>query len=121
MDEKKAGLRQILGTNIRIARMSLGYSQQALAEKAQISTGHMNDIEQGRKWVSEQTLENIASALLVRPWMLLLPKISGSNDRTAELRMRFNTALRKYLDAAIESAWEEIARTSADTGEDDSR
>ncbi|MFW5644010.1 MAG: helix-turn-helix domain-containing protein [Alkalispirochaeta sp.] len=121
MEEEKVGLRQILGSNIRIARLSLGYSQQTLAEKAQISTGHMNDIEQGRKWVSEQTLMNIASALLVSPWMLLLPKISDSDDRTAELRMRFNTTFRKYLDAAIESAWEEIASTFADTGEDDSR
>jgi transcriptional regulator with XRE-family HTH domain len=121
MGDKNNSLRQILGSNIRTARTGLGYSQQALAEKAQISTGHMNDIEQGRKWVSEQTLTNLAAALLVRPWMLLIPDITGGDYRTAELRTRFNSALRRYLDAAIESAWEETVHTSTEPGEHEMR
>jgi len=119
MGDKNIRLRQILGSNIRTARNGLGYSQQALAEKAEISTGHMNDIEQGRKWVSEQTLTNLAAALLVRPWMLLIPELSADDDRTVELRTRFNSALRRYLDAAIESAWEEMVHASSESEPDE--
>jgi transcriptional regulator with XRE-family HTH domain len=70
-------LLDILARNVRMAREKIGFSQQHLAEAADLSTGHVTDIEQARKWVSPESLQRLADALLVEPWMLLLPDQPG--------------------------------------------
>jgi len=46
MDEAK--LRNILSQNIRRFRKSKGFSQERLAEKMEISTNYLSDIERGK-------------------------------------------------------------------------
>lgn len=106
-------LKNLLASNIRLARERLGYSQQRLAEAAHISPGHMNDIEQARKWVSAETLNNLASALMTEPWMLLLPKDQARLRYDNDLLMSFTAILQKNFGRLITTSWEEAIHSTS--------
>jgi DNA-binding XRE family transcriptional regulator len=57
--------RKILGENIRHHRQSLKWSQEKLAEKADLHRNYVGDIERGEENVSVDTLARIAAALKV--------------------------------------------------------
>lgn len=58
--------REKLGRRIQKQRKELGYTQEELAEKLNLSRTHMGHIEQGRKSPSLEVLERIAKNLRVR-------------------------------------------------------
>jgi transcriptional regulator with XRE-family HTH domain len=68
MDEWE--LRGILGSNIKRRRLQADLSQIALAEKLDISTNFLSDIERSKAWISPLTLVKLASALGVEPYEL---------------------------------------------------
>lgn len=57
--------RKILGENIRTHRKNLKWSQEKLAEKADLHHNYIGDIERGEENVSVDTLMRIATALKV--------------------------------------------------------
>jgi len=71
--KKSQDLRSILSENIRKNRTALHISQAKLAESADISVSHILDIEYCKTWVSEKTLSQIAHALNVEAYELLIP------------------------------------------------
>ena len=73
MKEKITELRRILAKNLKEHRKTLGLSQEKLAEMANISWQTVNSIECHRTWVSDMTLENLADALKIETYQLLLP------------------------------------------------
>ena len=73
MDSKKPVLRRILAINLKEHRKTLGLSQEKLAELAGVSWQTVNSIECHRTWVSDKTLENLADALKIETFQLLLP------------------------------------------------
>jgi len=73
MKKKNFDLRKILSLNIKNHRELLGISQEKLAEKAQISANMMRDIEGCRTWISDTTLNNIATALKTDVYRLFIP------------------------------------------------
>ena len=68
MEEQE--LRGILGNNIKRCRLSNSLSQQALAEKVDISTNFLSDIERCKAWISPTTLVKLASVLNIEPYEL---------------------------------------------------
>ncbi|EMS96599.1 helix-turn-helix domain-containing protein [Agrobacterium tumefaciens str. Cherry 2E-2-2] len=56
-------LRKIFGSNIRHHRKALGLTQEALAEKADLSIEMMGRLERGDASPSFETIESIAKAL----------------------------------------------------------
>lgn len=70
---EKPVLRQILAINLKKHRKTLGLSQEKLAEMAGLSWQTVNSIECHRTWVSDKTLENLADALKIETFQLLLP------------------------------------------------
>jgi transcriptional regulator with XRE-family HTH domain len=73
-------IRKILAGNIRRYRKELGYSQEKLAEKANLSAQTLNDIEGCRRWVSSTTITKLAKALHVAEYQLLV----SEDDKSAE-------------------------------------
>ena len=57
--------RKILGENIRTHRRNMGWSQEKLAEKANLHRNYIGDIERGEENVSVDTLMRIATVLKV--------------------------------------------------------
>jgi transcriptional regulator with XRE-family HTH domain len=71
---KEKNLLKILGENIKRHRLRLYLSQDALAEKANISNTFMSSIERGLKWVSPATLIKLADAFQIDSYELLKPE-----------------------------------------------
>jgi transcriptional regulator with XRE-family HTH domain len=67
-------IRKILAGNIKKYRKNLGYSQEKLAEKANLSAQTLNDIEGCRRWVSAMTMTKLAKALHIAEYQLLVPE-----------------------------------------------
>lgn len=58
--------RRVLGENIRTQRKDLKWSQEKLAEKADLHHNYIGDIERGEENVSIDALRRIATALGVK-------------------------------------------------------
>ena len=114
MENQAQEIQTVLARNIKSARAKLGYSQQELAEKADLSPGHMNDLEQGRKWVSADTLQRLAIALMLEPWMLLLPDSGEGGSSTADydLLTQFASRMKDNLDMAVAETLQELLKSS---------
>lgn len=63
--------RDVLGQAIRSRRLALGFSQETLAEKAQLHWTYIGGIERGERNVSLLNIVKIARALNVLPSDLL--------------------------------------------------
>ena len=59
-------------------------SQAKLAEYAEISLPHMVAIEYCKSWISDKTLDKIASALNMEPYELLTPEGAGKKEASGE-------------------------------------
>jgi len=68
MEEQE--LRGILSNNIKRSRLKNNLSQLALAEKMDISTNFLSDIERCKAWISPSTLVKLASVLNIEPYEL---------------------------------------------------
>lgn len=56
-----------IGRKIRLQRTEKGWTQQVLADHAQITREHLSELESGNKEMGVRTLEQIAVALGVSP------------------------------------------------------
>ena len=90
MNKDEKNCRTVLGHNIRRYRNRLGLSQLHLALELGISTTFLSDIETGKKWVSAQTLTQLARALKIEVYELFKPEQNIRDDVSA--------AVAKYLD-----------------------
>ena len=72
MDDKS--LRNLLSQNIKRYRQRKGWSQAKLAEKMDISTNYLSDIETKRGWVSSFSLVKWANALEIEVFELFKPE-----------------------------------------------
>jgi len=86
----ESDLRAILGENLKKYRTIKGFSQAKLAEIIDISPNFISDIETGKKWVSAQTLSQLAKALKIEIFELFKPEQNIRDDVSA--------AVAKYLD-----------------------
>jgi len=73
-------IKNLLSKNIRLYRETIGFSQEELAEKAEISPPFLGAIERGEKWPSPETLAGIAIGLKVNPYDLFKPEHIVSSD-----------------------------------------
>ena len=69
-------LREILSINIKKERKKLGFTQERLAEAANLSAQTINDIEGCRMWVSDKTITKLALVLHVEVYQLFIPEQS---------------------------------------------
>ena len=84
-------LRKILSGNIKKARAEMRITQVKLAVYSDISVPHMIEIEQCKTWVSDRTLTNIAKALNMEVYELLIPEKSEKPDN---IKQKKNTSRR---------------------------
>lgn len=74
--EEKLHIRTIIARNIKKYRKLNNLTQEKLAELADISNTYIANIECGQTWVSDKTLEKIATALHVDEYVLFIPEIN---------------------------------------------
>ena len=68
-------LREVLAYNIRVARVTKGWSQEDLALECDLDRTYVSAVERARWNVSLSNIERFAVALKLDPWILLKPPI----------------------------------------------
>ena len=97
---------EILGKNIRELRKKVGWTQEKLAEKANISVPFMTQIELARKTPSLEVIESIAKALGVSYEQLFKATAQDMNtNRTFSLHL-FENELTTAVVAEIHKRFE---------------
>jgi len=76
-------LRKAFARNLRIARASVGFSQEELADLAELDRTYISALERCLYSASLDTIERIANALKVEPAELLRPLDRKSARRKA--------------------------------------
>lgn len=73
-------LKSIIARNLKLLRASRGYTQERLAERAELSKNYITEIETERKYPAKEKFEILAAALGVEPWMLIYPRLGSWLD-----------------------------------------
>lgn len=68
---KTLNIRKVLSANVKYYRFLIGYTQEQLAEKCDLSPRYLSDIENSKGNVSIDTLEKLAYYLKVEPYLLI--------------------------------------------------
>jgi transcriptional regulator with XRE-family HTH domain len=63
-------VKRVFGANLKRYRKKAGMSQEDLAEKLEVTSKHLSNIEVGQKFISAGLLEKIAGILGVSPSVL---------------------------------------------------
>jgi transcriptional regulator with XRE-family HTH domain len=74
IDIRETEVRSLLSGNLKRLRIARNLSQLGLAVKAGLTHNFINDIENGKKWLSPKTLAAIASALDTDPQEFFAPE-----------------------------------------------
>ena len=93
--------------NIRALRKKRGFSQERLADKADISRQMMNDIEGRRRWLTKGTLVKITNALEVDVHELFIPAM----EENASTKGTYDIITKKVISQvkeAVDKALEQL-------------
>jgi transcriptional regulator with XRE-family HTH domain len=107
MKAKPTKVRKILSSNLKKHREKLGFSQEKLAESAEISTMMVKDIEGCRTWVSDKTLESLANALKTDIFRLLMPDTVYEEEISKTIRNDLESItqkIRQDMDITLKNA-----------------
>jgi transcriptional regulator with XRE-family HTH domain len=107
---KTASLREALRTNLVVTRAQRELSQAALAKAAGVSRQVVSDVERGVANVTFDTIERLAKALRVTPFVLVEPLRDNNEAGDDELAERL--ASHEFVSAkALDRALKEVAKT----------
>jgi len=105
MATKIPEIRIILSKNLKVLRNKLGVSQEKFAEISGLSVQTINDIEGGRRWVSDKSITKISTALHIECYQLLIPEFNEHNKKEitpTQHLLRLKKKLHKDIDSQIE-------------------
>jgi transcriptional regulator with XRE-family HTH domain len=94
MKRKKKGIPQILAENIKRRRAELGWTQFQLAERLELSTTYIAELEIAKKAPSIEVVQRLSDTLGMRPYELFLEEgVDGERNDTRE-------TIRQYVNEA---------------------
>lgn len=109
----EAGLRNLFSQNIKRYRQMKGWSQEKLAEKVEISTNYLSEIETERGWVSPFSLIKLANALEIDVYELFKPQEKQSKDTLRIINKSlddFSTSLKISFDKSLRDSLQKIRK-----------
>jgi transcriptional regulator with XRE-family HTH domain len=99
-------VKELLALNIKLLRKKWGFSQEKLAEAADLSTQSISDIEGCRTWVSDRTLEKLAKALNVAIFQLFMPPDEDNGDNAETFLynrlIKLRAAMKEDIDSRLD-------------------
>ena len=105
------GVLGILSSNIKNFRKQKGWTQEKLAEKAELSVQAINFFEGKRRWPGEDSISKIANALEIEVYQLFVPQditpvIIEETPENERLRRQITgevvADIRRLLNAALD-------------------
>ena len=98
--------KELLAFNIKVLRKKSGFSQEKLAEAADLSSQTISDIEGCRTWVSDKTLEKLSKILNVDIFRLFMPPAEceeGNADSPLYNRlMKLKASMKEDIDKRLD-------------------
>ena len=114
MAAKTPEIRLILSKNLKAQRNKLGLSQEKFAEMAGLSVQTINDIEGGRRWVSDKSITKLSKALNVECFQLLIPNFFSQNKKEItpmQNLMKLKEKMHKGVDSLIDAQFNDFLKT----------
>jgi transcriptional regulator with XRE-family HTH domain len=108
----ESDLRVTLGANLKRYRCFRGLSQAKLAEMVDISPNFISDIETGKRWLSSDTLVNLAEVLKIEVFEFLKPAETVSGDN-ADLLTRYTKEASFTLTQLVSQSLENLRKQYA--------
>jgi len=91
---EKTSAKQIIAKNVKKYRKLNDMTQEQLAEAADVSNTYIANIECGHTWISDKTLEKIASSLHIELYQLFIEDIATPSH---DLQLDKRDEIIKYL------------------------
>jgi transcriptional regulator with XRE-family HTH domain len=104
-----ARIREIFAQNLKVNRRKCGFSQEKLAEKAEVSTHYIAILEIARSFPASDVLERIANALDVEIYELFLDPLSP-NSEFVQLRQEIKGDMTRLCDEVKQTVDEAIQK-----------
>jgi transcriptional regulator with XRE-family HTH domain len=105
----ESDLRTILGENLKKYRTLKGFSQAKLAEMLDLTPNFISDIETGKRWLSSDTMVNLASALNVEVYELIKP-YEYPADKISDFIKTYTEKASKAASDAVSSSLENLRK-----------
>ena len=102
----ESDLRSILGENVKRHRTLKRLSQAKLAEMLDISPNFISDIETGKRWLSSDTMVNLAKYLDIEVYEFLKPQQAPKDE--------ILSFIQSYTEKATIAASEAVTRSLAE-------
>jgi transcriptional regulator with XRE-family HTH domain len=102
--------RKLFSQNIKRYRSRLGLSQLNLALDLGISPNFLSDIETGKKWVSPNTIVQLANALKIEVYELFKPEEAITPDANVIISKCLDdvsTSIRQSVERSVKQSVEE--------------
>jgi len=114
MATKIPEIRIVLSRNLKVLRNKLGISQEKFAEISGLSVQTINDIEGGRRWVSDKSITKTSSALRIECYQLLIPDFNEQNKKDitpTQHLLRLKKKLHKDIVSQIEGNFADFLKS----------
>ncbi|AEF85109.1 DNA-binding protein [Treponema primitia ZAS-2] len=99
-----ARLREIFANNLKENRKKCGFSQEKLAEMAEVSTHYIAMIELARNFPTSEIIERLAAVLDIEIYELFVVSHSPKEE-LEKLRRTLVTEIRQMVEEAVETAF----------------
>ena len=80
------GLRNVFIENLKFYRKKAEFSQQELAEKCDIATNYLSEIERGLKFPSIEMIERISKELNIPAYLFFLDGQTAANSESLNIK-----------------------------------
>jgi len=98
-----ANVREIFAKNLKKIRRKCGFSQEILAEKAEVSTHYISMIELARNFPKSEVIERLANALNIDVYELFLTSCSH-NDEIDKLHKSIINVIKETVSASVDAS-----------------
>ena len=98
-----SNVRKIFAENLKKARAKCGFSQEKLAEKAEVSTHYVAMIELARNFPKSEVIERLANALGIQVYELFYDPPSPA-DELEKLHLSIISDVKKTITETISEA-----------------
>jgi transcriptional regulator with XRE-family HTH domain len=116
MATKPLEIRSILSKNVKEQRKNLGLTLEKLAELTGLAVQTINDIEGGRRWVSDNTITKLSTALHIESYQLLIADFfsqTRKKDTPAQQLIDLKEKILENVDSQIESQFNDFLKSGA--------
>ncbi|MDR1596142.1 MAG: helix-turn-helix domain-containing protein [Treponema sp.] len=93
----EAEIKAVFGKNIKRFRAKQKLSQLQLAVKTGLTHNFINDLENGKKWLSPKTLGKLSKALMTEPYTFFVPEPLLPVQTATAIRERMDDMTEDYL------------------------